>query len=152
MPMHRRHSFSTICGLSIIVVYLILAALTIGYAWNARTHSKANTIISGLIAFAFLFATAQVGDILLLNGKKVSIFTNPLEPFLEQNPGVLSKSTIISTENWRGYLATWQVKNDRFMLTNIEILDASTRTDPDESFLDSIKLSSVMSIVFPDRM
>jgi len=151
MPKQRRHSFSTICGLSIIVVCLVVAALTIGYRWNAQIHSNANSIISGLVAFAFLFATAQQGDILLINSKKFSIFTNPLEPFLEQNPGALPKSKVISSANWRGCVATWQVKDDRFMLTNIEIPDASTKTDPHESLLDSINLRSVMSTVFSDR-
>jgi len=156
--MHRRYRFYTICGLGIIVVCLVLATLTIGYAWNARIHSNANGIISGLVACAFLFATAQQGDIILINGKKFSIFTNPLEPFFEQNPGALPNSKVISSANWRGYVATWKVKDDRFMLTNIEILDASTKTDPDESLLDSMIRDSinlrrsVMSTVFSDRV
>jgi hypothetical protein len=134
-------------------VCLVLATITIGYAWRDRTHSKADTIISGLVALTFLFATAQAGDILLLNGKKVSIHTNPLEPFLEQNPRARPKSNVMSTGNWRGYVATWQVKDDRFMLTDIEIveIDASKR-DHNESLISYVKRRSVMSTVFPDRM
>jgi hypothetical protein len=71
MSLSRKHSFSTLYVLRIVVVCLVLAALTIGYAWSDRNHSKANIIISGLVALTFLFATAQAGDILLLNGKKV---------------------------------------------------------------------------------
>lgn len=148
MSSSRKHSFSTIYVLSIIV---LLAALTIGYAWSDRNHSKANTIISGLVALTFLFATAQQGDFLLLNGEKVSIHTDPLEPFLEQNPRALPKSDVISTANWRGYLATWQVTDDRLMLIDIEILDAS-KPDQNKSLISRIKLRSVMSTVFPDRM
>jgi len=34
---------------------------------------------------AFVFATAQQGDILLLNGKQYFIYTNPLRAYLERN-------------------------------------------------------------------
>lgn len=152
MSLRRKLSFSTIYVLSIIVVCLLLAALTIAYAWNEPTHSRANTIVSRLVPLTFLLATAQAGDILVLNGKKVSIFTNPLEPFLQQNPRALPKSKIESTGNWRGYVATWQVKDNLFMLKNIEILDANTERGQNESFLSSIKLRSVMSTVFPGQM
>jgi hypothetical protein len=48
-----------------------------------------------------VFATGQRGDILVLNGKEYSIFTNPLRPYLDENPGRLPKSNIISTSLWR---------------------------------------------------
>ncbi|HEV2731263.1 MAG TPA: hypothetical protein VGV15_14630 [Terriglobales bacterium] len=96
----------------------------------------------------FVCATAQQGDILLLKDKKYSIYTNPLEPFLEKNPGKLPKSDVTSTSNWRGYVATWQVKSDRFVLVDVGILHAITR--PGQSGF-STELLSVMSKVFPGQ-
>src|SRR3954452_9909483 len=58
-----------------------------------------------------VFATAQQGDVLRLNGKKYFIYTNPLKLYLQENPGKLPKSEVISTGLWRGYIATWEVKD-----------------------------------------
>jgi hypothetical protein len=70
----------------------------------------------------FAFATAQVGDILLLNGKKYSIDTNPLESYLTQYPEKRPESKVVRTSNWRGYVATWEVKKNTLVLKDVEIL------------------------------
>jgi hypothetical protein len=96
----------------------------------------------------FVFATAQRGDILVLKGKKYSIYTNPLRAFLDKNPGKLPKSNIVSTSNWRGYVATWEVKDDRFVLTDVGILQSVNK--PGEAGL-STELRSVMPEMFPGQ-
>lgn len=96
----------------------------------------------------FAVATAQQGDILLLKGKKHFIYTNPLQPFLDKNPDRLPRSNVISTSNWRGYVATWEVKGDRFVLTDIGIEYSVTRPSKEGSSTES---RSVMSEVFPGQ-
>lgn len=90
-----------------------------------------------VLMFSALIAssTAQQGDILVLKGKKYSIYTNPLRPFLDKNPGRLPESHTISTSNWRGYVATWEAKNDRLVLTDV----ATT------------EIRSVMAKMFPEQ-
>jgi len=71
----------------------------------------ATALFLAVMSFSFFaFATAQQGDVLVLKGKKYFIYTNPLRVFLEQNPGKLPKSDVVSSANWRGYVATWGVK------------------------------------------
>lgn len=95
-----------------------------------------------------VFATAQEGDILFLKGKKYFIYTNPLRPFLDRNPGKLPRSDIISTSNWRGYVATWEVKDGRFVLIDVSIL-RGVRKAGEKGF--STERRSVMADLFPGQ-
>ena len=66
------------------------------------------TILFGFILIATLsFATGQAGDVLILDGKKYSIFTNPLESWVEKNPNRIPRSNVTSTALWRGYIGGW---------------------------------------------
>lgn len=98
------------------------------------------------------FGTAQAPDMLILDGKEVPLFENPLE-FLwvdeAGTPVLLSavfaeppttpegrkqmeafygrrpevfRKGVWSSGNWRGYVATWQIDGDRLMLSRIERL------------------------------
>jgi len=89
-------------------------------------------------------ATAQRGDILIVDGEELSIQTNPLEPFLEMNPELRPESEIISTSLWRGYVATWEIAEGQLMLVGIEAL----RRKPGVEKLET-EFHSVMAKVFP---
>jgi hypothetical protein len=94
------------------------------------------------------FATAQQGDKLRIDGKTYVIFTNPLEPYLEKNPDKLPKSEVVSTGLWRGYVATWEVKEQRLMLVDVSIL----KSMPDKSGSGfSPELTSVLEQMFPGQ-
>jgi hypothetical protein len=95
----------------------------------------------------FAFATAQEGDILFVDGKYF-IHTNPLKPFLDKSPARVPKSDVTSSANWRGYVATWRVKDDRLILTDISILHAVTKSGQ-SGF--STEPRSVMADVFPSQ-
>jgi hypothetical protein len=69
---------------------------------------------------AALWATAQVADILMLDGEQRGLLTNPLETVLHQrklqmwiSPG----ETL--TSNSRGYIATWTLDKDRLYLNKV---------------------------------
>jgi hypothetical protein len=67
-------------------------------------------------------ATAQEPDRLLLDGKEESLHTNPLSAWLEQHDEALPRSEYQVTSNWRGYVATWEVANDRLLLRKVEVM------------------------------
>lgn len=90
-------------------------------------------------------ATAQIPDVLYLNGEKHGINSNPLQPYLAANPGLLPKRNTFSTANWRGYIATWEIRNDLLLLVDIEMLADLDSADSRSTF----EYTSVFSEVFP---
>ena len=96
--------------------------------------------------YLLLSATAQRSDNLRLDGKLYAIFTNPLAPYLRENPDKLPKSEVISTSLWRGYVATWEIKNQLLLLADVEILQSVSK--PGEAGR-STELKSVMGQMFP---
>jgi len=62
--------------------------------------------------------TAQFRDKLKYNGKQYSLATEPLRPYL-QAMDIEYPST--STANYRGYIASWEVKDDKLFLVNLVI-------------------------------
>jgi hypothetical protein len=106
-------------------------------------------ILAAIASYSILvFATAQQGDVLLLDGKKYSIYTNPLEPYLQANPGKLPKSDVVSTGLWRGYVANWEIKGDRLLLVDVGVLKFVEQSGQ-KGF--STELNSVMSRMFPNE-
>jgi hypothetical protein len=67
-------------------------------------------------------ATAQASDLLIVQGKEFALNTNPLETQLEQKQWKPPEEAVISSGNWRGYIATWEVKDDKLFLKNVTIL------------------------------
>jgi hypothetical protein len=67
------------------------------------------------------FGTAQVPNKLILDGKEVPLFGNPLDSWLEKNPPKpeFCHDEIISSNNWRGYQATWKISGDRLLLLEV---------------------------------
>lgn len=82
---------------------------------NHLENTVKNLILTLLLFIGFssnVSATAQMPDLLVYEGKTVSIFSNPLEAYFDKNhprPNELFKFSC--TANWRGYLATWQIKD-----------------------------------------
>jgi hypothetical protein len=93
------------------------------------------------------FGTAQDSDSILLDGKKSALFENPLEmlwlgkdgrpmlfsdspgleletkgavEYLHGRPAVFTKEGVRSSANWRGYVATWEVRESKLFLTKVE--------------------------------
>lgn len=57
-------------------------------------------------------ATAQMPDLLIYEGKTVGIFSNPLESYFDKNhPRPNELFEVSCTASWRGYLATWEIKD-----------------------------------------
>jgi hypothetical protein len=105
-----------------------------------------------MVSVALLaLATAQQGDRLVLDGKEYFIHTNPLRAWLAENPGRLPRSEIISTGNWRGYVATWEAKDGQLLLKDIEIMARKENSSRAEYPGSSYGYRSVLSEVFPGQ-
>lgn len=80
-------------------------------------------IFIALIISISVFSTGQAGDILIWDGERLIVFSNPLELrndidslrpklFGEKNAGM-------NTACWRGYIAEWTMIDNEIFLTNI---------------------------------
>jgi len=110
---------------------------------------KTTVILLAVPCLAGIFApsvraTAQTGDVLVVDGKEHSIATYPLEPLLDQHPDLRPKSDIISTGLWRGYVAYWTLQDERLLLTDIQARRSKENADTFE-----IESYSVFESVFP---
>lgn len=59
--------------------------------------------------------TAQIADTIRLAGRKLELYSLPLDDWFEQTgtePGFESPHTAL----WRGYIATWEITDDRLYL------------------------------------
>jgi hypothetical protein len=88
-------------------------------------------------------ATAQQPDILIYKGKKYSLFTNPLEGYFRKYPDKKPKTSIISTGNWRGYVATFEIIDSTLFLRDIKIEDDDGK--------NGFRTRSAMDEVFPGQ-
>lgn len=69
------------------------------------------------------FATGQAGDILIFKGDTLTLFSNPLEHYLDNKPERTingKKLEWTSTACYRGYRATWELTNDSLFLIRIQ--------------------------------
>jgi hypothetical protein len=95
-----------------------------------------------------LVATAQDPDFLIWNGKQYFILTNPLEQYFETHPEKRPQPEIVSSANWRGYVATWEVNGGMLTLKNVEIL-VSKKDPKDGAFRTGSK--PVLNDLFPNQ-
>ena len=64
-------------------------------------------------------ATAQFPDVLIYEGKKCELFSNPLESYYKQDRALRPKFQSWHTANYRGYVATWEIDNGVLYLKEI---------------------------------
>jgi hypothetical protein len=79
-------------------------------------------ILGILLMYDKVFATAQFPDILIDGKDTVAIFSNPLEQYFEKKKERILCGEILewtSTACYRGYQATWRIKNDSLFLIEI---------------------------------
>jgi hypothetical protein len=62
---------------------------------------------------------AQLPDKILLDGEQLDLYSNPLEQFWTSTKRV-RPSFITSPECVRGYVAGWEIRNNKLLLTDID--------------------------------
>ncbi|AWI07922.1 hypothetical protein CKA38_00405 [Ereboglobus luteus] len=88
-------------------------------------------------------------DILIYKGEEYSLHINPLDEFFYKNPDVkLPKSStlVISSALWRGYLATFEIKNDYFFIKNVQTLTGDGKGTAESRW------KSVINDIFKETM
>jgi len=72
--------------------------------------------------------TAQYPDLINYQGKQYPLFSNPLDSYFnEHNPRPDLKA--LSTANWRGYIAEWEIEDNALYLDNLRgWIDGDHRT------------------------
>jgi hypothetical protein len=78
-------------------------------------------IIFTFFLSSIVFGTEQRPDIIIYNGKNYVLGTYPLERYFEKYPDKCPKREIKSTALWRGYIATFEIKDNQLYLKDIEI-------------------------------
>jgi hypothetical protein len=89
-------------------------------------------VLVAMLSSCLLQATAQSPDYLVFNGKTVSMNSNPLERYFENYPDKRPKGGVISTGCWRGYVATFELRDGRFFVKKIVIEVADPKAGPKE--------------------
>ena len=104
------------------------------------------TFLSSILCLT-TFATAQYPDKIFYDGKEYSLHTNPLESYFEKNPDKRPKGGIMSSALWRGYVATFEMRDSQLFVKDIQVQYWDTT---DKNNYDT-KSKTVMTEVFPDK-
>ena len=78
------------------------------------------TILSTLLSLTTL-ATAQYPDKIIFNGTEYNLDSNPLESYFEINLDKRPKGDLKSTALWRGYRATFEMRDSQLFVKDIQI-------------------------------
>jgi hypothetical protein len=73
--------------------------------------------------FTNAFATAQAPDVLFYDNKVYDLYSNPLESFYKnekERPKFSIAPGVMSSGNWRGYVAYWEIAEDALYLKAID--------------------------------
>lgn len=97
------------------------------------------TILTGIFCCTAAFATEQEPDRIIIDGTEYMLFSNPLEEFFGQYPEKRPETTYFSTALWRSYIATYEIRDNRLCVKDIEVVTGSRRE----------KWKSVLYEVFP---
>jgi hypothetical protein len=98
-----------------------------------------------VVGAGMAMATAQFPDFLHYKGKKYAMICNPLQPFFEKYPDKKPGGGVMSTANWRGYIATFKIENQRLYLSDVTI---EVR---DETREHKYKDKTVLREIFPGK-
>ena len=92
---------------------------------GVRRHMRVSTLVLLLIALAPVcaFATGQIADEILIDGKSRMLFSEPFMPYLS-DPSEQAKlksylSGVICSASWRGYRAHWKIRDTQLLLVKL---------------------------------
>ncbi len=91
--------------------------------------TKLMLLLGCLVISQNLLATAQVSDSVQIDGKFYALNTNPLNKHPQLDGWKPPTDSVSSTANWRGYVASWEIKDGKLLLTDITITYLNKKTD-----------------------
>jgi hypothetical protein len=68
-----------------------------------------------------VLSTAQVPDYLIYKGEVHELNVNPLEIYFEEHQEIRPKSDILWSNNWRSYIAKFEIVNNELMIKEITV-------------------------------
>jgi len=68
-----------------------------------------------------VYGTAQYPNKIIYNGKEYKLYSNPLENYFEKYPYHRPQKIVIPNELLRGYVATFEIRDNQLYLNDIEI-------------------------------
>ena len=105
-------------------------------------------LITGHLLLLFsngLFATAQYPDKIIYRGKEYSLHSNPMENYFALYPDKRPAGGIHSTACWRGYIATFEIREEQLFLKDIQC----EYSKKDKKYSYETEWKSVLNEVFP---
>jgi len=114
---------------------------------NARTLLAGVALAVLVLVATNTMATVQVPDVIIIDGKNETLDTNPLAPYLSAYPNVIPKSDNPTADNWRGYVATWEILDGKLVLRKIDVAFRNPKAPPNE---DARIIKNVIHKIFPD--
>jgi len=104
-------------------------------------------ILIGLFAFMKAYPTSQIPDKIIYNGNEYKLHCNPMEAYFELHPEKRPVNEIMSSNLWRGYVATFEIKDNALYLKDlsIQVSDTTTKDKFDHMWI------SVVDKVFPNE-
>ncbi|MBW8522407.1 hypothetical protein K0U91_07965 [Chryseobacterium chendengshani] len=105
------------------------------------------TLILNLFLGINVFATSQYPDKIIYNGKEYDLLSNPLNAYFEKHPDRIPKGGVMSSALWRGYVATFEIKDNQLFLRDIKIQYHDTTSKDNYPY----KWRSIFKEVFPDQ-
>ena len=114
---------------------------------------KARSLFAGFALSAFVLvathsmATVQVPDVMIIDGRIERLDTNPLAPYLLAHPNALPRPDDPEAENWRGYVATWELRDGKLFLRKIDVAFRNPKASLNE---DARIIKNVIHRIFPE--
>ena len=104
---------------------------------------KLKTIVFFLLLITIKsFGTAQVPDKIIFNGIKYDLMSNPLEVYFNKFPEKKPLANTNSTALWRGYIATFEVFENKLFVKDIVVQEEN------DSLHNEIKEVSIFKAIF----
>ncbi len=90
-------------------------------------------------------ATAQILDSLHYKGNKYDLLCDPLVPYFELFPGKQPSGKLSPSNNWRGYVSTWKIEDQKLLLVDV------TTAESYDTQAYVVRRKSVLREVFPGQ-
>ena len=94
-------------------------------------------------------ATAQMSDLILVDGTEYALTTNPLGRYLERLGREAPRFDPPHTALWRGYVASWELVGGRLLLRKVEGYRHNPAPDDNDDTDDGVLVVDGMAELFP---
>ena len=113
---------------------------------KARTSLAGIALSVSVLVAPHAMATVQAPDVIIIDGKHERLDTNPLTPYLSAYPKAIPRPDEAAADNWRGYVATWEILDGKLLLRRIDVTLRNPEAPPGK---EPRMIKNVIHKVFP---